>query len=219
MNYKDYTPSPVKAFLKKTFIYDWVAPYMWRRDRKIERDSNEVIRGPLLSKYLPKSAIGAEIGVFKGDFSPTLLKHADPKELHLIDPWFHLEPAWEWASGNKSTVDALTGILQELKPEINKNRVFVHVQDDLIALRNFSDGYFDWVYLDSSHEYEHTKKELEILHNKVKKGGIIAGDDWRIDTTHPHYGVYKAIQEFLAVHDYEILYASETDLQWFLRKK
>jgi hypothetical protein len=85
------------------------------------------------------------------------LKHADPRELYLIEPWLHLKPAWEWASGNKSTVDALvTGILQELKPEINKNRVFVHIQDDFNTLRNFSDGYFDWVYPDSSHEYEHT---------------------------------------------------------------
>ncbi len=218
MNYTQHTPSSLKVFLKRTIAYEFISPYLWKKERKIERTRNEAIRSPLILKYLPKKSIGAEIGVFKGDFSPTLLKYADPKELHLIDPWYHLEPNWEWAPGNKSTIDGLVGILLELRDEIEKNRVFVHVQDDLIALRNFPDNYFDWVYLDSSHDYEHTKKELDILHNKVKKGGIISGDDWRNDKSHAHYGVYKAIQEFLSVKEYKILYASESDLQWFLRK-
>ncbi len=218
MYYTQHTTTPLKAFLKKTIVYDFVAPYLWQKERKIERGRNESIRAPLVSKYYPKNSIGAEIGVFKGDFSPTLLKYSDPKELHLIDPWYHLEPKWEWASGNKSTIDGLVGILNELREDIEKNRVFVHVQDDLIVLNNFPDEYFDWVYIDSSHDYEHTKKELEILNNKVKKGGIISGDDWRNDTSHVHYGVYKAVQEFLSAYDYEILYASDSDLQWFLRK-
>jgi hypothetical protein len=60
---------------------------------------------------------------------------------------------------------------------------------------------------------------MEILHDKVKKGGIIAGGDWRTDSTNHRYGVYKAMQELMAVYDYETLYANENDLQWFLLKK
>ena len=38
---------------------------------------------------LPKSSVGAEIGVHEGDFSAALLQVAQPKRLHLIDPWQH----------------------------------------------------------------------------------------------------------------------------------
>ncbi|MEM7189627.1 MAG: hypothetical protein AAF439_08445, partial [Pseudomonadota bacterium] len=36
---------------------------------------------------LPKGAVGAEVGVWKGDFSAEILATAAPACLHLIDPW------------------------------------------------------------------------------------------------------------------------------------
>src|ERR1700679_3478846 len=43
-------------------------------------------RQALLAR-LPKQAICAEIGVWKGAFSRQILEEARPLELHLIDPW------------------------------------------------------------------------------------------------------------------------------------
>ncbi len=40
-----------------------------------------------LIAMLPKQAVGAEIGVWKGEFSAEILKVAAPKTLYLIDPW------------------------------------------------------------------------------------------------------------------------------------
>ena len=45
-----------------------------------------------LLQYFPKGSTGVEIGVAQGDFSAEILQSADPRELHLIDPWSHLEP-------------------------------------------------------------------------------------------------------------------------------
>ncbi len=40
---------------------------------------------------LPKGGVGAELGVWKGEFSVRLLKGAKPRQLYLIDPWRQLE--------------------------------------------------------------------------------------------------------------------------------
>ena len=41
----------------------------------------------LLLKKMPRSAVCAEIGVWKGDFSQCIQKLTSPRALHLIDPW------------------------------------------------------------------------------------------------------------------------------------
>lgn len=74
------------------------------------------------------------------------------------------------------------------------------------------------MYIDSSHAYDHTVEELEILKFKVKSDGIICGDDWRPDPNHRHHGVCKAVNEFLEKEGYELLYANEENLQWFIKK-
>jgi hypothetical protein len=35
---------------------------------------------------LPKNAVGAEIGVFRGDFSRHIVDYVKPKKLYLVDP-------------------------------------------------------------------------------------------------------------------------------------
>ena len=44
-----------------------------------------------LLKRLPRRAICAEVGVWKGDFSVSIQRRTKPRMLHLIDPW-HFEP-------------------------------------------------------------------------------------------------------------------------------
>ena len=45
------------------------------------------------------------------------------------------------------------------------------------VLASFPDNYFDWVYIDGNHLYEFVKKDVELSFQKVKPGGVIAGDD------------------------------------------
>jgi len=53
------------------------------------------------------------------------------------------------------------------------------IDDDLVALTRMPDEHLDWAYLDTTHQYDQTATELQLLKQKVKPGGIIAGDDWR----------------------------------------
>jgi hypothetical protein len=82
------------------------------------------------------------------------------------------------------------------------------------VLPQFPDRYFDWVYIDTLHFYEHTRDELALLKTKVKVDGVIAGDDWLPDPSHRHHGVCRAVTEFVQAEPYELIYADEQDLQW-----
>lgn len=167
---------------------------------------------------MPKNGIGAELGVFKGHLSSILLEHTHATKLHLIDPWYFQEAHWHWASGNKSTVDGLIKVLRTFKKELEDSRILIHVGDDRQLLATFPDQYFDWVYIDSSHAYKHTKQELEILASKVKDNGIIAGDDWQPEPTHYHHGVYKAVNEFIVTKKYRLVYSNRDNKQWAIKK-
>ena len=48
----------------------------------------------------------------------------------------------------------------------------------LKAADMFMDQWFDFVYIDASHEYQDVKDDINAWLPKVKKGGIIAGDDY-----------------------------------------
>ena len=59
----------------------------------------------------------------------------------------------------------------------------------LEAVNLFNDGYLDFCYIDSSHEYEETKKEIRAWYPKVKDECILAGHDYNADE------VRRAVEE------------------------
>lgn len=180
----------------------------------------EAGRERLLRDLIPKRSIGAEIGVFRGEFSRRILDIAAPTKLHLIDSWWTSgQKEWSWAKGNRSVVEGYISVVRAFEDELVTGRVILHVGSDFDLLPTFPDSYFDWVYLDTSHKYEKTKRELDLLRNKVRADGIIAGDDWNSDPTHRHHGLYLAVQDFLATHPYELVYLDEPCLQWAIRRK
>jgi hypothetical protein len=172
-----------------------------------------------LKPYLKQNAIAAELGVLKGDFSLSILQSLKPAKLHLVDPWYLLGPEWLWESGDRSPMHALIKILKDYESELMSGQFVLNIAFDQDFLATLPDGYFDWIYLDTTHQYEQTKIELQLLQRKVKAAGVIAGDDWRPDPTHPHHGVYKAVQELIAEGKYEILYSNTENLQWAIRLK
>jgi hypothetical protein len=172
-----------------------------------------------LKPFLMENAIAGELGVLKGDLSQEILDSLKPAKLHLVDPWYLQGPEWPWEKGDRSTIHALAGILKDFQEELTKGQVVLDIGYDQDVLAALPDGYFDWAYLDTTHEYAQTRTELQLLQRKVKASGVIAGDDWRPNPTHPHHGVYKALQELIAEGRYEILYSNSENLQWAIRRK
>lgn len=155
-----------------------------------------------LLKVLPKKAICAEIGVDKGDFSKLILMETRPQKLHLIDAW----------GDSKRYTDGLKEFVKNrFKKEIKKGSIEVNVGYSTKVLKVFPDRYFDWVYLDTNHTYENTAKELKILKDKVKLGGIISGHDFIIGNWRDNfsYGVIEAVHEFCVKNNWQLVYITE----------
>jgi len=156
-----------------------------------------------LLEALPKGSIGAEIGVHLGDFSSQLLEGAQPRELHLIDPWAH-EGATEYreawyggkASGGQSEMDArYASVCKRFAREASSGRIKIHRGYSAEVLGGFADAYLDWIYIDGNHLYDFVKADLELAFAKTKPGGIISGDDY-VSGGWWQGGVKKAVDEF-----------------------
>ncbi len=162
---------------------------------------------------LPANAVVAEIGVAEGDFSEEILSITKPKELHLIDSWAH-DVRYD---NLRPSVEA------RFVTNIKCDQLFVHQGLSTTELSKFADHYFDWIYLDASHEYMPTAEELEHCRHKVKPNGIIAGHDYVTGYWHTklRYGVIEAVHEFCVKHSWELLYLtheSHRHLSFAIRK-
>jgi hypothetical protein len=156
-----------------------------------------------LLEMLPKNSVGAEIGVWKGDFSQAVLNAAHPKELHLIDPWKYQSSStykYAWYGGlAKNGQDEMdrhyNGVCSRFEDQIRREQVEIHRGFSADVLSQFPDDFFDWVYIDGNHMYEFVKKDLELAYRKTKAGGLVCGDDY-VDGQWWQDGVKKAVDEF-----------------------
>jgi hypothetical protein len=185
-----------------------------------------VLRRPRRERFLdllPKGSVGAEIGVFRGHYTREILRIVQPSQLHLVDGWWLLygEQYPDWGPytdhGRLKTRDAYEEVRAILREHDHRDAAVLHVADDLECLAGFPPGTFDWVYLDSSHEYEHTRKELALLAPRMKPDGLIAGDDWQDDPSHEHHGVARAVREFCAVEGWTLAHR-DAFCQWLIRR-
>ena len=145
-----------------------------------------------LLKSFEKKLIIAELGVFKGEFSSQIINICNPNKLYLVDIF---SGRVESGDVNGNNIISING--EELK-KIVENKFSSNTKVKIIKscsvefLKSLEENYLDVVYIDSSHQYEHTKKELEESFFKVKKNGFICGHDY-----HPRFnGVVRAVNEF-----------------------
>lgn len=151
---------------------------------------------------LPKGGVGAEIGVWKGEFSARLLAGAQPKTLYLIDPWIIRDDplhrkAWYGSERKIDIEDIYQGVLQQFASERDKGSVVVKRGFSQDILAEFPDGFFDYIYIDGDHEYSAVRKDCFLAFDKVRSGGYICGDDYSIRGWWKD-GVVRAFHELIA---------------------
>jgi len=171
-----------------------------RKSTKPKRISKSAVRQRFLQK-LPKGGLAIEIGVWKGEFSSTILELLEPDTLVLIDPWTHMvDTSHSEAFVGRTNASKMDRIFAQVKnkfeQEISAGRVELIRDFSVPALKNFNDGSISFAYVDGDHSYDGVKADLAALFPKMKVGGIMAFDDyhrrgWWGD------GVIRAINEFL----------------------
>jgi hypothetical protein len=154
-----------------------------------------------LLRLMPSQAVCAEIGVNRGEFSESILNISKPSKFHLIDAWGDEK---RYHDGLKLEVE------NKFAHQIQQGLIEVNIGLSHEVLKTFPDAYFDWVYLDTDHSYRQTKIELEILVNKMKPNGIIAGHDYIMGNWkgNVRYGVIEAVHEFCVQHKWQLKYTT-----------
>ena len=165
-----------------------------------------------IEKIINENSIGCELGVFKGDFSEILIKSNKFHQLYLVD-LFHGQIQSGDTHGNN--IEILDGecLYQSVLEKFKDNTaVSILKQDSISFLKQFPDEYFDFIYIDTTHQYTQTKNELNIAFEKAKPNGIIAGHDY--NSTHFNE-VCIAVDEFSKEKKIKLNLTSEDFLETY----
>ena len=124
-----------------------------------------------LAKLIPPHGRGAELGVYRGQFSAKLLQHARPAKLFLVD---------RWSDGPDFVAKVQAAdALAEVRRRFQDNAAVEIVQGDVLQwLSSQANNTLDWIYLDDTHTVEHLVVELAWAFDKVKPGGLLCGHDY-----------------------------------------
>lgn len=114
-----------------------------------------------------------------------------------------------WLYGLESTGGVLTSIDIDERPAIGDHEAWTFIQgDDLDPAITSTLAPADIVFIDTSHLYDQTVKELNVYRWLVKPGGVIVLHDTMLERPEgaplrPRYPVRVAVEEFCDAEGYE----------------
>lgn len=131
---------------------------------------------------------GAEVGVYKGDFSKdALTRISSLNEYILVDPWEHLA---DWNKPFNEKTNSEFEIIYQIAMNATKNslayghKVSVLRSKSVVAAKLVEDETLDFVYIDGDHTAKGITIDLFVWVPKVKRGGLVCGDDWGGNVAH-----------------------------------
>lgn len=142
-----------------------------------------------LYSLFPKNGVGAELGVCQGDNAVLLYNYTQPSSLYLIDIWIKNKETYKHCPSDLHYDNWMDMVSKKL-PHSN---VYLVRQDTIKWLDSIPDDFLDWIYIDSSHAYDHVSVEYSKAIKKVKRGGIISGHDFYCHPKAWKTGVIRAV--------------------------
>lgn len=168
----------LKDFANKSFLGKILKPYL----TPVYKFINPWLPYPrdFLLRMVPPYAACCEIGVYEGVFSERILRICEPEWLYLIDPWKDKPEQYKKVYNKFAGSDA----------------VYIFKGTSSEAESRLDNDFFDFVYIDGDHSYQGVRNDLCNYYPKVKKGGLLCGDDYNIQS------VYSAVNDW--VKEYQV---------------
>jgi len=122
-----------------------------------------------------------EVGVWKGDFTQVILEHCKTIEKYfMIDPWATL-PDWNKPLNvDSATFDNVYAEAMSKTEFASEKRVVLRGRTNEV-IEKIPDESLDFAYIDGDHTLRGITIDLIKLFPKIKKNGLIAGDDFTPD--------------------------------------
>ncbi len=162
-------------------------------------------RNEMVAELVKPDTVGAEIGVYRGDFSLELLK-TPLKRLHLIDSWKAYD-AYSLDSLCHTNQDAnYTDTLSRLAGPIKSGRVVVTRGFSTHVAKTWKEK-LKWLFLDGNHAYEFAKDDLAVWSPHIEEDGFIMCHDYTETSAGAiamKFGVVRAVNEFCAANGWEV---------------
>lgn len=116
--------------------------------------------------------VGAEIGVYKGEFSELFCKAG--LKMYGVDPWQAYEGAGR-TSQAQARQDFLYGHAQRALAPYDCTLIR---KSSMEGLQFFEDESLDFVYIDGDHRFRYVAEDIFEWSKKVRPGGIVSGHDY-----------------------------------------
>jgi predicted O-methyltransferase YrrM len=176
---------------------------MFHEDWYSEEQCNELKKLVNHIKNITEGDI-AEIGCWEGKSTSIIANECYPDTVICIDTWL----------GNQAE-SAVTGVTHPTELIIKERDVYGNFIKNMDALtqRNYKvakqdcidwlkeyNGTLKFLHIDASHEYESVHETIRLALPKMKKGGILCGDDFltsNITRNDLHGGIERAVRELL----------------------
>lgn len=138
---------------------------------------------------------GAEIGVWKGEFSEALCLALLGLRLRCVDAWgadasYHerkQEPSW-------------AKIRRQAERRLQPYGCVIDARLSVEAAKSVADRSLDFVHIDGNHGLEAVYADLVAWAPKVRAGGVVAGHDYRDFPNRPTINVKPAVDAYVRDH-------------------
>ncbi len=155
------------------------------------------------------------VGVFGAEFSERIVREAAPDHFYCVDPYTQY-PEFEDSLNDRAVLARARKAAHDRMTPF-RDRVSFIADFSVNAAKQFTDNSLDFIYVDGNHAYKFVTQDLEAWYPKLRRGGIMAGDDAHdVDGLAPRdangdckfvwtptskglYGVRKAVQDFCRV--------------------
>lgn len=138
---------------------------------------------------------GAEIGVEEGLFTEVLCQANPQAKIYGIDAWHAYSRYREHVSQDK-----LAKFYEAAQARLLGYNCELMRRFSMEAVKDFTDGELDFVYIDANHDFQHVVNDLAEWSKKVRAGGIVAGHDYRKTKNNMPFHVIQATQAFTSAY-------------------
>jgi Methyltransferase domain len=178
-----------------------------------------------LIQLVPKNAVWAEVGVYKGDFSQIVLDTCSPSLYYLIDNWKfdpnEHNPFQESTENFSNFAGRVHWEHYGDDPNAHQERNYQSVINrfssvpcvrvvrarSVEGIESLPDAHLDVIYIDANHQYEYVLRDMIHARKKLKPGGIMLMDDFYEGPGghEQNEGVMSAVNTFVKRHEYVYL--------------
>lgn len=147
---------------------------------------------------------GAEVGVQRGRNAWVMFQNIPGLELTLVDPYAnHPYNIRQW---DQKIHDKFKKMAFKRMNGYNVDWLYGFSEDMASKVKNES---LDFVYIDGEHFYQFVMLDLILWYRKVRKGGIIAGHDYRKYASKRRFKVMEAVNDFTNAYGIRQIYITD----------